>query len=333
LILLLGIAGRNEEKLEWVARGLALDPLNRSFHYHRGKALITLGDIDGAEALNSVMPMGPSSIVAASIAWHRKQYEEWFAIFRDVINADPLDHEGWAIAALNLYTFGLKDEGDKYLQRAIEIAPKEALVRGAKLHQLMLLDDYSRAAELSETLLREDIDNRRGTYWFAMTAFVSAMSELDRLDEALTVLEELQPGVLSPDFRPRDISEMAFQYHAVLAFAQLQSQEETLALLDAVEPNWDESFPSWREYPAIMAQIAMARGQKTAAIELMLEDLDKELVERSNLDNPRQFQYIFSYKELTRESSIAERLSEIDSEAKNGGEEIWAYIVWDNLQL
>ncbi len=65
---------------------------------------------------------------------------------------------------------------------------------------------------------------------------LTGMSELGKTDEALAVLEELRPGVSSPDFYPRSIKEQALQYHAVLALSQSQSKEETLSMLDAVVP-------------------------------------------------------------------------------------------------
>jgi tetratricopeptide (TPR) repeat protein len=263
---------------------------------------------------------------------HRRQYAEWFALDRKAMALDPLDHELPNHIAVLLYIFGLMDEGDKYFQRAIAIAPDNAWVRGSKLYRLLLLDDHARARELSERMLRDDIDNRWGAYQLAVMVFVSTMTELGKTDEALTILEELQPGVSSPDFHPRSFKEQALQYYAVLALAQSQSKEETLSVLDAVVPRWDVSFPIWRDFPGLVAPIAMARGQTETAIELTLKDLE-------NIWNtPGQWPYlvyrhIVFYEELATEPLVAERLTELDAEAKKAGEDIWAYIVQNNLQL
>jgi hypothetical protein len=200
----------------------------------------------------------------------------------------------------------------------------------------MLLDDHSRVRDLSETLLRDEIDTRKGAYWLAVMAFMSTMSEEDKTDQALTVLEELRPGVSSADFDPRSPKDHALQYFAVLALAQTQSLVEALRRLDAVVPRWDQSFPSWRNYfPSVEAPIVMARGQMDVAVELILEDLESGLPLRGwfIFYRPPRYQHNYYYKALALEPPIAERLAELDAEAKRGGEEIRAYIVENDLQL
>ena len=337
LAMLLGYAKRQEEAIEWLDRGIAVDPLDSMLHARRGQYLIWAGDVDGADASFAraieLNPDNPSvTSWAARVQLHRRQYAEWFALDRKAMALDPLDHELPNNIAVLLYIFGLMDEGDKYFQRSIAIAPYSAWVRGLKLYRLLLLDYHERARELSERMLRDDIDNRWGAYQLAVMVFVSTMTELGKTDEALTILEELQPGVSSPDFHPRSFKEQALQYYAVLALAQSQSKEEALSVLDAVVPRWDVSFPSWRDYPGLVALIVMARGQTEISIELTLKDLE-------NIWNtPEQWPYlvyrhIVFYKALATEPLVVERLTELDAEAKKAGEDIWAYIVQNNLQL
>jgi tetratricopeptide (TPR) repeat protein len=248
-----------------------------------------------------------------------------------MMEVGPLDHEIPAVIALDLYVFGLMDEGDRYLQRAIAIAPDKDFLRATKLYRLVLLGDYARARELSESMLRDDIEDRWSAYRVAVMVFMSTMSELDKTDEALAVLEELRPGISSPDYQPSDAKEMALQYSVVLALAQSKSIEETRSMLNAVVPRWNEFFPLWRDALGA-APIVMARGQTKLAVELAIEDLDHGwnavwqwpwMVNR----------YIDYYKDLAQEPAVAERLAELDAEAKRAGEDIWAYIVENDLQL
>jgi tetratricopeptide (TPR) repeat protein len=336
---LLSNANRPEEALQWLDRGLVVDPLDWRLHFYRGGRLMELGRLDAAAAsYERIMELSPDNVngysQASSVSWRRKQYAESFKLSRKAMEVDPLDHELPVGIAINLYTVGLMEEGDQYLQRAITIAPDKAVVRAAELYRLMLLDDHSRVRDLSETLLRDDVDTRRGAYWLAVMAFMSTMSEEDKTDQALTVLEELRPGVSSPDFDPRSPKDHALQYFAVLALARTQSQVETLRMLDAVVPRWDESFSSWRNYwPGLVAPIAMARGQTDVAVELMLEDLESGLPFSFYFYRPPRYQHIYYYKILALEPPIAERLAELDAEAKRGGEEIRAYIMENDLQL
>ena len=180
---------------------------------------------------------------------------------------------------------------------------------------------------MSEILLRADIDARYVSYRQVALAFMSTMAELGKSDEALAVIEEVQPGVTSPDFRPQYDKQQTLHYHAILALAQLQSKEDTLSMLDAVVSRWDESFPRWRDNPANVAAIEMARGQTELAIELALEDLD------DGMRGAALYRNIGYFKALARQPAVATRLAELDAEAKKAGEEIWAYIVEHQLQL
>ena len=337
--LLLSFANRQEEALQWLDRGLVVDPLDWRLHFYRGGRLWYLGRLDAAEAsyerVIELNPDHPTSYDALSaFSWLRKQYAESFALSRKAMELDPLDHEFPVLIAINLYTVGLMEEGDQYLQRAITMTPDKASVRAAKLYRLLLLDDHSRVRDMSETLLRDDIDARDGAYWLAVMAFMSTMSEKDKTDQALNVLEELRPGVSSADFDPRSPKDHALQYFAVLALAQTQSQVEALRMLDAVVPRWDESFPRWRNYfPGIVAPIAMARGQMDVAVELILEDLESGLPQGDQFYRPPRYQHNYYYKALALEPPVAKRLAELDAEAKRGGEEIRAYIMENDLQL
>ena len=183
---------------------------------------------------------------------------------------------------------------------------------------------------MSEVMLRDDIVSRFGTYQLAATVFVSTMTELGETDQALAVLEELRPGVTSPNFEPQNNKQLTLQFVAVLALAQSQSREETQRLLDAVVPCWDQSFPNWRQGSGWVAAIELARGNKELAIELALEDLARR-GSMPDLDATTRYRHLYFWKALAQEPKVAARLAELDAEAKRGGEEIRAYIVENDL--
>jgi len=282
-----------------------------------------VGDLDGAQAsferaieLNPKAPM--AHLYASEIFRHRKQHSESFAMMRKVIDLSPVDHEGPALMALRLYTFGLMEEGDKYWQRASAIAPGNAYVKKTRLYRLLLLDDHTEAREMSESLLRDDIDVRGEAHSFAVTVFLSTMIEAGRIEETLAVLDELWPGVTSSDY-------------VVLAMSRSRPTEETLSALDKFTSGREETarFFLW---PRNRASVAMARGQTEKAVQLALKSLEEGL----ELGDAIPYQ-IFRYSEhllaLAEEPAVTARLAELDAEAKQAGEEISAYIKEHNLQL
>jgi len=298
------------------------------------------GDIDEAEASYARgIAANPDDLWlllwGAEIQMLRKRYAEWFETNRKFMELDPLDIEMPVEIALRFYLVGLEDEGDKYLQRAITIAPDKAFVRRGQLYRQVILGNYLGARKMSEAMLRDDIEDRFGTYWSAVMVYMSTMSELGKTDEALAVLEELKPGVSSPDFHPGDWKEMALQYYAVLALAQSLPKEDTLSMLDAVVSRWDKSFPAWRYEAGRTAPIASARGQTDIAVELALSDLETGMAILGTQWGWGLFlyQYINDYKALALQPAVAERLNELEAEAREAGEDIWAYIVENNLQL
>jgi len=340
LAFLLRYTGQPEEALQWLERGITVDPLAWNLHLTRMLWKMRVGDIDEAEASYARgIAANPDDLWlllwGAEIQMLRKRYAEWFETNRKFMELDPLDIEMPVEIALRFYLVGLEDEGDKYLQRAITIAPDKAFVRRGQLYRQVILGNYLGARKMSEAMLRDDIEDRFGTYWSAVMVYMSTMSELGKTDEALAVLEELKPGVSSPDFHPGDWKEMALQYYAVLALAQSLPKEDTLSMLDAVVSRWDKSFPAWRYEAGRTAPIASARGQTDIAVELALSDLETGMAILGTQWGWGLFlyQYINDYKALALQPAVAERLNELEAEAREAGEDIWAYIVENNLQL
>jgi TolB-like protein/tetratricopeptide (TPR) repeat protein len=338
LALLLRFAGQPEEALQWLERGITVDPLAGRLHMRRMVWKMQVGDVDEAETsyargIEANPHHGSLLLWGAELQMLRKEYAEWFAMNKKLMELDPLDIEMPVEIARRFYVMGLEDEADKYLQRAITISPDKAFVQREELHRQVMLGNYLGAREMSEAMLRDDIDDRFGTYWSAVMVFMSTMSELDKTDEALAVLEELKLGVSSPDFQPGNWKEMALQYYAVLALARSLPKEDTLRMLDAVVPRWDKSFPAWRDEVGRAAPIASARGQMDIAVELALSDLETGMAILGGHWGFFVYQYIYDNKALALQPAVAERLDELKAEAREAGEDIWVYIVENNLQL
>ena len=262
----LRLAGRRDEALEWIVKGIAVDPLDWRLHLSRGTRLLGDRNLDEAEdSLKTAIELNPDGPVA--YAWlsevfrHRGQYDEAFGLFRKAIDLGPLDHTGPAIMALRLYTLGLTEEGDKYWERASAIAPDSRQVESARLYRLTLHDDRGEARAMSERLLRDGIVENNEDQSFAADVFLTTMGASGQFDQGLAVMEELLPGVTSPAFQP--IGEFQEALHAVVALTILQVRSTAWSSddLEVLAARFEESPGRYARNHRLNSALAMARGQ------------------------------------------------------------------------
>ena len=335
---LLRYAGRPEEGLSWIEKGIKVDPFDPWLHTYRARHMMSIGNLDQAEISFArsleLNPENPSVWGSAvTIPWYRKQYADWFAMVRKGMEVEAADYEFPTVIALNLYTFGLIDVGDEYLQRAVSIAPEKSYVRAARLYRQVIVGDHAGARDMSEAMLRSgDIEPRRWSYFFTAMVFASTMKELGRTDEMMEVLEEIRPGITSLDYAADSLNDKALQYFAAMAIATTDQKEGSFDLLDDIVANWEKRPPN-SSLAHLKAPVEMARGRVEMAVAIALDDLDSELDMLVAWDWPLRYHHIYFFKALSEEPAVAERLAELEAEAKKGGEDIQDYIIENDLQL
>jgi len=335
---LLRDTGRPEEGFSWIEKGITVDPFDYSLHLSRARYMMSIGDLDRAEISFArtleLNPKNPSVWGSAMIIpWYRKQYADWFEMARKGMEVEAADYEFPIHIALNLYTFGLLDVGDEYLQRAVSIAPEKSYVRAARLYRQVIVGDYAGARDMSEAMLRSgDIEPRRWAYFFTAMVFASTMKELGRTDEMMEVFEDIRPGITSLNYAADSLIDSALQYYAAMAIATTDQREGAFDLLDDIVASWEKRFPGL-SMALLKAPIEMARGRAEMAVAVALEDLDSEFDMLEAWDWPLRYHHIYFFKALSEEPAVAERLAELEAEAKKGGEEIQDYIVENDLQL
>ena len=335
---LLRYAGRPEEGLSWIEKGITVDPFDPWLHTYRARHMMSIGNLDQAEISFArsleLNPENPSVWGSAvTIPWYRKQYADWFAMVRKGMEVEAADYEFPTHIALNLYTFGLIDVGDEYLQRAVSIAPEKSYVRAARLYRQVIVGDHAGARDMSEAMLRSgDIEPRRWSYFFTAMVFASTMKELGRTDEMMEVLEEIRPGITSLDYAADSLNDKALQYFAAMAIATTDQKEGSFDLLDDIVANWEKRPPN-SSLAHLKAPVEMARGRVEMAVAIALDDLDSELDMLVAWDWPLRYHHIYFFKALSEEPAVAERLAELEAEAKKGGEDIQDYIIENDLQL
>jgi hypothetical protein len=175
-------------------------------------------------------------------------------------------------------------------------------------------------------------DVSRWSYFFTAMVFASTMKELGRTDEMMEVFEDIRPGITSLDYVADSLNDSALQYFAAMAIATTDQKEGSIDLLDNIVASWEKRFPGL-SMALLKAPIEMARGRAEMAVAVALEDLDSEFDLLVAWDWPLRYHHIYFFKALSEEPAVAERLAELEAEAKKGGEEIQDYIVENDLQL
>lgn len=331
------LAGRRDEALEWIEKGIAVDPLDWRLHLSRGTRM--LGDRNFDEAENSLAtaielnPDGPMAYAwLAEVLRHRGQHAEAFAMFRKAIDLGPLDHTGPALMALRLYALGLVEEGDRYWRRASTLMPDDHYVRIARLYRLTLLDDSEEARTESEQLLRNGVVNNDEDLSFVTDVYLTTMDSSGRFDEALAVMEELLPGITSPNFQP--VGEFQGALHALVSLTVLQVRPTEWAPDDvaAFVTRFKAATGRYVRNRRANAALAMAQGHRDLAVEYALQELE-EGFELHDAIPYAVFRFSAYLKAVAQEPEVATRLEELDSKADRAGRDIAAYIKNHDLQL
>jgi tetratricopeptide (TPR) repeat protein len=233
---------------------------------------------------------------------------------------DPQDHELPSILSSLYYRLGLTDEGDDMLRRAQALAPQEPRTRRAELEMHLQADNYERAAILAEEMLRDDIENRGGTFYFAVIGYVSSMIDLGKANAVADFFESLKPGISRTVYAPPGGDEMFMRFMLVQALVDIGSFETANEILTSLIAFADVAIPGWRDNDYVMATVLLAQGDQEAAVEYALQDLDEPL--GTQLNWSFNYQHIAWMKPLLKDEQIAKRVAELEVETQAAGDEV-----------
>ncbi|RLA28303.1 MAG: hypothetical protein DRR11_16880 [Gammaproteobacteria bacterium] len=320
------ISNRSEESLEWIDKGLSCDPLSARLHLQRGRLL--LGALerpeDAEEAFAKGREIAPDwtavNFESGNVAFAQGRFADGISWYQRAMALDPQDHEIPSIISGFYYQLGLDDEGDEMLRRAQALAPQEPRTRRAELEMHLQADNYERAAILAEEMLRDDIENRMGTFNVAVIGYVSSMIDLGRANAVAAFFESLKPGISSTDYTPPGGDEAFMRFMLVQAMVEMGSFETANEILNSLIAFADVAIPGWRENDYVMATVAMAQGDQETAIGYALKDLDEPL--GTQLNWSFNYLHVAWMKPLLKNEQIAKRIAELEAETQAAGDEI-----------
>lgn len=311
-------ANRDEEALEWLDEGLERDPFSARLLLQRGRLLMgPLERLDDAEESfargREVAPEWTAVIFSSGfVAFSQERYADGINWFLRSMAVDPQDHELPAMIANSYFQLGMMDEGDDMLRRAQALAPQEPATRTTELLRQLRADNYERAAGLAERMIQDGIDNRNGALNLAVTGYVSSMIEIGKADVVAGFFESVQPGISGAEYYPSSINEAFMQFVLVQALVKSGAYDTANAILVSLEKFADSAFPAWRESEYIMATISIAKGDRDAAVEYAIKDLDQPLGQQLNWS--MNYQHVAWMKPLLKDKRVAARISELEAD-------------------
>ncbi len=324
-------AGKNEEALEWLNRGLAIDPMSAILYWRRG--LLLLGALNRPVQAEMSFAMGrelapewTAVYFSSGIgAMAEGRYADGVAWYYQAMALDPQDHELPASIATFFYQFGLIEEADSMRARAESIAPQEPFTRSVILQSQIYSGNHERVVRIAEQMLRDRVDNRRGnSFNIALVGFVDSMLELGRGDAIVPVFESMYPGISTPNYVISGANDFTVRFFLVLVWAHMGNFDAVNAVIDSIEEYADRGLPGWRDNNYAMVNVSIARGDNEAAIDYALKDLERPF--SKNLNWQLQYQKAAWLKPVLKDERVARRLEELNAEAKKAGVEVRAML-------
>lgn len=246
--------GRGEDQLALIERGLEVDPFNVDLLVWKGRVLagkLRRPDdaLENYARMREVAPDNPNGYALPSFIFlQRGQYAEAFRAAAQATQIDRRDHELAAFAAGALIDVGLYDLADQWIERAELLDADGGATQAVKLMQLYFTEQHDAALDLAERMLRAQKTNRRGAYWLAASVYGVEMNRREKVDEAMTLIEELAPGAASnPGYDSQDPYGLALFQQAQLLKPGGLTQAEIDRWREVNEPQIDSFAPDWRE--------------------------------------------------------------------------------------
>jgi len=324
-------SNQDDQALEWLDKGLEVDPLSARLHLLRGRML--LGPLKEPELAEEAFAKGQKlapewtavNFALGDAAFAQSRFADGINWYRHSMTLDPQDHELPASISRFYYQFGLSAEGDNMFRRAQALAPQEAWIRSLELEQQLRANNHERAVTLAKDIIVDDIENRGGAYALAVRGYVSSMIQLGKADAVADFFESVYPGISSSDYVPTELSELFMQFMLVQALVDMGSYELSNQILASLLTFADKTVPNWREdNEYTLAALSIAQGNTEAAIEYALKDLEQPLARQRNWS--LNYQKMAWFKPILKDERVAQRIAELEIETQAAGDQIRAML-------
>ena len=135
---------------------------------------------------------------------------------RKSIEVDPEDHELASVLAIDFYMLGSPEEGDRWANRVMALAPESDVARQTQLYGLIAHGDLASAEAMARSMINDQVSRRQGAIWDATFIFHQIVSNDDRDQEGLAFLEGVRPDITDFSVLPTDQQGTAMQWVAIM---------------------------------------------------------------------------------------------------------------------
>jgi TolB-like protein/tetratricopeptide (TPR) repeat protein len=196
-------AGHSEESLALFESALEIDPINSSLHFEVGAKYQRLRNWDAAQAAYErsleLSPNNPNIYGRlANVSFGRGDAVAGIRHIVESMRIDSRDPELPGAMANWLYQFGVLEEADSYRDRATLVSRDSPVARSAVLMGAVVRNDIDESDRLARSMIVDDIDERHGSYFFAVYTVLRIAVERENAEEGLQFMEEHQPGFNDP---------------------------------------------------------------------------------------------------------------------------------------
>ncbi len=263
--------GETEEALALMQDILVLDPLNAEVLVKVAYAYIEMEDWDNArETLNRSLKMDPDQPTKyqalAIIDQNTGDGVGFVSNYLMAIKADPQDH-GYAARLANfLYSLGLQQQGDRFRDRSIAIAPTSAHARRMELVREVRFGTRENSLALARQMIEDGVDRHSGAWQEAAYELFAISEKLGQSEEALDFAERQLPGFAN-FAQPAPPKIIIARLYALPVYYGGESHEDLQRRLDHLEYVFDN-------VDEIHSMVVLAlRGDTQGAIDVALTDV------------------------------------------------------------
>jgi TolB-like protein/Tfp pilus assembly protein PilF len=327
--------GRHQEAAEVVEAGLLVDPLAANLHASLGKTRTRAGLYDKAMAsLQRALTLQPDNPnYYSDIADLKAAKGDLNAVLqwrRKAVEADLQDHELTGELAQDFFNLGLLEEGNHWAAKSIALAPESAVGRKVRLQQAYASDDMDRALQLAQSMIRDQISIRQGSFGAALNIHNEIMSKSGREREAYDFLLSIRPELADFTTFPGDYKGLMMQRRALMLMPAFSSPEEIRQAWLGYASTMDRAFPRWRQISTNQVLNELMQGRPEEAERLAI-DIHLSRPIAADLRAVEKLQESV-FNAITQQPELMARMSEVQIEKaklRDGVSEMMLQTEWN----